>query len=300
MMLSQTLTVFEGPDGSGKSTAARWFAERTGARYVHFPALPQVTDGLARMYVEAMVPALLGYQPVVFDRCWLSEIPYGTVFRGGRSRMTNADIMMLERLAMRCGGVVIKCLPPVDTCVATYRSRKCEEMLEKEEQLVDVWSMYHGTISDLPMVGYDYTRMDKQFACTIAETQRMPRHPTHIASAGNWNAKTVLVGEGFAERKNQDPWYQWPFGSFSNSGCSRWLADELNSHHINERDLLWVNSDQDLSICRGKRVIAMGREAKVSLDVLDIPSVEVPHPQYWKRFKASGEMYPLLLELEAK
>jgi len=97
------LTIFEGCDGSGKSTAAAKFAEEHGAKLVHFPALPRVTNNLARMYVEAMLPALLGYQDVVFDRCWLSEEPYGTAFREGQDRLGVVSVRMLERLAFRCG-----------------------------------------------------------------------------------------------------------------------------------------------------------------------------------------------------
>jgi polyphosphate kinase 2 (PPK2 family) len=114
MIDSKVLTIFEGPDGSGKTTAAREYAEQTGARYVHFPALPRVKHGLGRMYVEAMLPALLGYHDVVFDRCWLSETPYGEAFREGQDRLTQADRRMLERLALRCGAVVVKCLPEWD------------------------------------------------------------------------------------------------------------------------------------------------------------------------------------------
>ena len=67
MRQCRRLTIFEGPDGSGKSTAAQAYAEATKAKYVHFPALPQVDKSLGRIYVEAMLPALLGYQDVVFD-----------------------------------------------------------------------------------------------------------------------------------------------------------------------------------------------------------------------------------------
>ena len=86
MMMPSTsakLTIFEGPDGGGKTTAAEKYAKETGAQYVHFGPLPHVKDSLARVYVEAMMPAILGLQDVVFDRSWLSEIPYGTAFRGG-------------------------------------------------------------------------------------------------------------------------------------------------------------------------------------------------------------------------
>ena len=42
MTLSRELTIFEGPDGAGKTTLAKAYAELTGARYVHFGPLPRV------------------------------------------------------------------------------------------------------------------------------------------------------------------------------------------------------------------------------------------------------------------
>src|SRR5882757_4772670 len=102
-----SLTIFEGPDGSGKTTAAKAFAAEMGARYVHLPQFKRVTTGLPRMYLEAMLPALLGYQDVVMDRCWLSEVPYGRVFRDGADRVGEISRHMLERVALRAGALVV-------------------------------------------------------------------------------------------------------------------------------------------------------------------------------------------------
>ena len=101
MKTSKKLTIFEGCDGSGKTTAAREFAEQTGAKYVHFHNLPRIKKGLGRMYVEAMLPALLGYQEVVFDRSWLSETPYGEAFREGRDAGTVGDALWRVSRAVR-------------------------------------------------------------------------------------------------------------------------------------------------------------------------------------------------------
>lgn len=293
------LTIFEGPDGSGKSTAAKQFAEATGAKYVHFPALPRVSRNLGRMYVEAMLPALLGYQDVVFDRCWLSEMPYGVAFREGKDRLTSASRRMLERLAMRCGAVVVRCDPGWETVKANYLSRKHIEMLENDGQLKTVYDLYADQPTDLPELTYDYLKSDL-FGITgvvnTIESKRFQRHPIELASAGNWEAKIVLIGESFAERKDCDAFYQWPFASFSNEGCSQWLTDKIDLIEIGEDDLLWVNADQDLSFLydlQPERVIALGNQAYDQLYRLKIKAATVPHPQSWKRFN-NGQRYPLL------
>lgn len=298
--VSCRLTIFEGPDGGGKSTAAQSFAEATGARYVHFTSLPRVGKNLGRIYVEAMLPALLGYQDVVFDRCWLSEMPYGIAFREGKDRLTTASRRMLERLAMRCGAVVVRCQPPWEVVKANYLSRKHIEMLDNEHQLKTVYDLYAEQATDLPELVYDYTKEDLLTIPKLVndvERRRFTRHPLDVASAGNWDAKIVLVGEAFAERKDCDAFYQWPFGSFSNEGCSQWLTDQLDLIEVGEDELLWVNADQDLSILYdlspNQKIVALGGVAYGQLYRLKIMASMVPHPQVWKRLN-NKQRYPLL------
>lgn len=297
--VSCKLTIFEGPDGGGKSTAAQSYAQMTGAKYVHFASLPRVSKNLGRMYVEAMMPALLGYQDVVFDRCWLSEMPYGVAFREGKDRLTSASRRMLERLAMRCGAVVVKCQPSWETVKANYLSRKHIEMLDNEHQLKTVYDLYAEQPTDLPLVDYDYTKgglFEVSKLALLIDGLRMRQHPLDLSSAGNWDARVVLIGESFAERKDNDPWYQWPFASFSGEGCGQWLADQLDLVEVGEDDILWLNSDQDLSVLYDltpERIIAMGTEAYQQLYKLKIKAASVQHPQTWKRFNFK-QRYPLL------
>lgn len=294
--VSRKLTIFEGPDGSGKSTAARQFAAYTGARYVHFAAMPRVTAGLARMYVEAMLPALLGYQDVVFDRSWLSENPYGVAFREGQDRLGDGTRRMLERLALRCGAVMVRCNPGWDAVLKSYLSRKHIEMLDNDGQLRQVFELYENEHTDLPEVKFDYTVGYGQLNDTAIESARTECHPLNVASAGNWGANILIVGESFAERKDADPFYQWPFASFAHAGCSQWLTRQLDLVDCSEADLLWVNADQDLSFLydlKPGRVIALGDAAYRQLYKLKIAAESVPHPQTWKRFN-NRQRYPLL------
>lgn len=310
---SKRLTIFEGPDGSGKSTAAQCFAELTGARYVHFPALPSVGKGqLARLYVEAMLPALLGYQDVVFDRCWLSEVPYGQAFRGGLDRLGPDSVRMLERLALRCGAVVIQCQPPVETCIANFLSRKGEEYLKSVEQLRMVYDGYTWQYTTLPRYTYDYTQKKEldlfgPFSQEMLDAIRTPRHDVSWGTAGNLEARVVLVGEGYAERKSTDSWYQWPFASFSNQGCSQWVTAGLRAAGVVERKLLWANADDKAFLTislpslvdHGTTVVALGGAAWNRLQSVTPANslLQAPHPQNWKRFHA-GRDYPLLTLLK--
>lgn len=295
---SSAVTIFEGPDGSGKTTLAKKYALATRAKYIHFPALKHVHSGLARMYVEAMTPALLGYQDVVLDRCWLSELPYGQAYRGGDLRLTKADNLVLERLAMRCGAVVVKCDPGWEKIASSFTRRKEEEMLDDLDQLRTVHKLYRSQYTSLPQVPYSYWRDEHNDIFDTITDLRMPLHPLALASAGNGHARVVIVGESFAERKDRDPWYQWPFGSFGANGCSQWLTRQLFDNGIAESQLMWINADQDLELIYDKltgqdQVIALGKVAASRLYDLKIMGHAVEHPQSWKRFK-HGDQYPLI------
>lgn len=294
---SAKLTIFEGSDGSGKTTAARAYAQATGAKYVHMPAMPNVTKGLARMYVEAMMPAVLGYQDVVMDRCWLSEAPYGVAFREGQDRLTKASRRMLERLALRCGAVLVMCRPSYEVVRNNYLSRRHLEMLKDETQLRMVYDAYLDEPSSLPKLTYNYakdTSITQEHILYAIDDMRSARHQTHVMSAGNWHGKTIIVGNSFAERKDCDPWYQWPFASFANDGCSQWFTEELDRIGISESELLWLDANQDLEILYSlpSTVIALGDTAYKQLYELKIAAHKLVHPQVWKQFKPH-ELYPL-------
>jgi len=307
---SKLVTIFEGPDGGGKTTLARAYAEATGARYVHFDRFPRIHDAqLGRLYVEAMLPALLGYQDVVLDRCWLSEPVYGMACRAGKLRITEVHARMLERLAMRCGAVVVYCLPPRDTVFQHYHATKRPEYTQPQ-QISEIYDRYQHQQTGLPAVVYDYTKCDNGPVGELVHrlaAWRFPCHRLDVRSAGNAAAEVILVGEAFAEVKPADPLYQWPFASFGKAGCSYWLTQQLyNAGTIPEAKLFWVNADQPLGRLKEyfdlettSLVVTLGAKADTRLTRLGIQHETVPHPQFWTRF-AAGERttYPLLKLLD--
>lgn len=302
---TKPVIIFEGPDGGGKTTLAKGLCMKLGYRYVHFGPLKTVTHGVARMYVEAMLPALLGYQGVVMDRAWLSEIPYGQVFRGGLDRLGDAQRAMLDRIALRCGAIVIKCMPPWERVEANYKARKAQEMLDNVDQLkqvYDTYADYNLTDTALPTWHYDYTsfvasHLDSMLAF-IGHCHRLD-----IASAGEAGAKILLVGERFTNHKDHDPFYQLPFVSFTGQGCSQWLTQGLIDHGISELDLMWVNADEItltniVTLAEGKIVMALGDKSARVLDEFGVATrYSFTHPQAWKRFKGT-KPYPLYAAIQ--
>lgn len=301
---SKQVFIFEGPDGSGKSTAAVKFASDIGARYVHCGPFKGVHQSLPRFYAEAMLPAILGYQDVVLDRCWLSEIPYGDVYRG-ESRLSTIDIRILERLALRCGAVVIKCLPEYEVVLRNYLGRKEIEMLDNEDQLKGVYDRYSNMRTDLTSVNYDYTKDDFNIVSRSALLSSPPCHDVKYRTSGNWLANIIIIGDSPLDHTDYDPFYQWPFGSFSGSGCSHWLTSKLNESSASECDLLWGNSNDNLmwleprieQYLENPTVFALGDKSYQRAYAFFQDTIRVPHPQYWKKFRNS-EQYPLITMIE--
>jgi hypothetical protein len=295
MKTCKQVTIFEGPDGGGKSYAAKRYAEKTKALYVHLGPFPAVKNNqLGRLYAEAMLPALQGYQDVVLDRCWLSEQPYGAAYREGKFRLDRVQERMLARLAWRCGGLVIVCLPGFDVCVGNWAARRNEELLKNERQLRMVYDWYDSLMedggADLNGVVYDYKSRAEDGLYYDMEWPglRPPCHPLHIRSAGNWKASIAIVGESFGPVKEADSLYQWPFGSM-NGGASRWVTKSLHDAGIEEGSLLWLNADQigadDESLrqhLRERDVIALGNNAGMALSMVGIGYVQVRNPDSWK------------------
>lgn len=248
--MSRNITIFEGPDGSGKSTLAEKFAKETGALYIHFDAMKNVNNCLGRIYAEAMLPALLGYQDLVFDRSWLSENPYNIAFHKGKERLTVIDMQMLERLAMRCGTVVVHCQPSWETVKSNYLGRKEIEMLDNEHQLKQVYDLYTSQETYLPKLKYDYTKDDSSITQLIdkVEAIRLPKHPVTSKSTGNWDAKKVIIGNPDRHVCDTNTFYNWPFVSFDNNDYNHDITYDINSFNIDERELLWLDVDQDLSL----------------------------------------------------
>lgn len=299
---SCSVVIFEGPDGSGKTTLARAFADEMNMRYVHLGPLKNVSyRALARMYVEAMLPAIHGYQGVVMDRSWLSEPIYGKVFRGGKDRITPARARMLDRIALRCGAVVVRCDPGFNTCRQNFDSRRGAEMLNSNVELQEVWSLYRTLqmTTDLPVYTFDYTTQNAaEFIVSLAATiAGIKRAGADWQVAGNIAAPRVIVGDSYSNHNDTDLLQQFPFVDFSAQGCSLWLAQkfELSAYPIDEAGLAWINADELLRLQKlhvspqdifpnAIEFLALGQVASSVLHKLGLAHPTFTHPQYWKRF----------------
>lgn len=299
------ITIFEGPDGAGKTTLASWYAENrvdvdAGVAYVEHHGPYDGEANVAPNYAASLVRAT--HNHVVCDRAWLSEPIYGRVYRGGANRVGPAYRRMLERLAWTRQAVVVVALPPFRLVRERWRATDRMEYLDDVGQLRRVWNAYAKLDVDLPIVRATEADLDPgKLAERIVEVR--PFRPLG-PGGGAWlpGEVTLIVGDRPGTPTSDVPDYGVPFVSFSRVGCSYFLAEALEAAGIPESTLYWVNAYERsgkrtdpgfVDLLQPKRVVALGFHAAAWCERAGIAYDQVHHPQHWKRFHYRRR-YPLV------
>lgn len=242
-MRREALTIFEGPDGAGKTTMAKKYAIDTGAAYFHFDAMRGQSRAVLRTYVECMQTAIMGLRPVVMDRSWLSEVPYGRVF-WNNVRFGMPNERQISRLAMTCGGVVVKCMPPFETCLEHFSSGR-DELMDNKSQLRSVYEFYKNQGEILPTVHYDYTE-EPNIGPLIEKINaaRMTLHGRGEFSAGNLDSDLLVhlgeLNQTTYYKTDFDPYFTWPTAGFKPHTPYYELSQHLESAKFDERKCCWM------------------------------------------------------------
>jgi hypothetical protein len=148
------ITIFEGPDGVGKTTLAKAFAEATGATYVHHGPYPDYTEAmLVSRYRESMAPAVHDLGPIVLDRSWLSEQIYGPMHRG-HNRISMDSRIEIESYGARADPLVVVVNAPWAVVAGNYVARKAEEMVSDIASLREIYDLYAKVVmgTSLPVI----------------------------------------------------------------------------------------------------------------------------------------------------
>lgn len=280
--------IIEGPDGSGKTTLSTMLCKEQGMGYHHEGPPPPGVD-LLHYYAGLLVNAP---QPTVFDRLHLGEVVYGSILRGG-SRLAPYHIRLMNRLIAATGSTVVTCMAPWSTCLCNTRSK---EELIKDEGLLNVahktWNLVFGNRDLLcNCCYYDYTQGR---AFEVPLTDECPN-----GVVGSPHAKVLFVGE------QPNGAFDLPF--FSDKGSSRFLNDAIDDAGFEEDDIAFTNAVSAKGVPRNphlllaamptvRHVVLLGLVAKQDwqrpLEMSWSESITphyIPHPAYWKRFKAGRE-----------
>lgn len=291
------IVILEGPDGGGKSTLVEKLADElylsrfSKVHVTHHGPYPHLKNPSVVYLASLRRRQHQGNQElVILDRSWLSEPIYGEVLRGGKDRVGVASRRMLERVALKCGAMVVNCLPAFEVVSRTWAARKDAELIQVPKHLLEVYKKYCQleAYTDLGLVDYDYPsggglKSVFELARSLAE-EKPP-----ATGIGRWAKESILlVGEKVSSHGIPD----LPFVSFHNGGCSAWLARQLEEWGVSERDLYWVNSEGLHPDFMGRddapqRVVALGGSAAKWCRTAGLEHTQVEHPMYWKRFHST-------------
>lgn len=303
-----SITIFEGPDGGGKTSAAREYAKRIKALYYHFSAWRHMEDQYPRLFLEAMMPALMGYQNVVMDRSWLSDRPYNAAYHKGKPLISSYNATVLERVAMRCDTNVIMCLPPKEVCLENFRSRMDSEMLDDPDQLEYVYLLYREMVEDnkgsaLPITVYDYTKNRDIYELVYGLPFQYMKHSVKWrGTVGSATARNIIVGDLYCECDKQDLLNAWPTVGFGpeTKGMAN-FSQVLAANGVHEGDVFWIDRSilQEVMEWRMKngfpirKVLAFDNKSaetcRLLLEKLSNPEIPVIHlKQHPNKYQWSG------------
>jgi hypothetical protein len=296
------IIILEGPDGAGKSVLAetlRIRLTRDGWAVIthHHGPYPNLKDP-SLYYLSSMRRRAHFKQAryaVILDRSWLSEPIYGEVLRGGLDRVGVASRRMLERVALKCGALVVLCYPPYEACRTNWQARRAQELVPDAAWLRAIHDLYAPLRflerTNLMVLRYDYAGERGQLDAILEALEIERQRLTPAAGIGLWSdSSTLLVGD----RVSRHGWQDLPFVSFKKGGCSAWLATRLEAWGVSERRLYWVNAHEQSPELLGwpqapKKIVALGQVAARWLERAGLDYASVPHPQAHKRFHFNEE-----------
>lgn len=314
------LALFEGPDGGGKTTAARALA---GAAFAYQHNGPPVfdadaTDAAKRAQIfwwqlKALVPREHGAAGTIIDRSWPSEQVYHQ-FAGRPDTFDPLTHRMFERFMLAHNGVVVMCLPKYATAHANWerRVRAGEELVTDVADYATMYEHYRDWTTTLPHVYFDYEResVGDLTKMLVAAGEATYDNPDPGTIYGNPGARILVVGEQYNHVANSA---DGPFVPFAGAGTNgRWLANQLELMALTEADLAWVNARTpvtghatDLAVLgrlpHVSAILALGNVAqRWAAEAMHYARLKrghayklfsAPHPAYWTRFHAD-ESWP--------
>lgn len=300
-----SVTIFEGPDGGGKTTLIetmeRMMGRREHAKPVRVNHGPYIGElSVANRYLASMITGRGDLMHPIMDRSWISEAIYGPLMRG-ENRISVAQRRALERFALGCGAITVLCLPSYEACRDAYLKRRPVEYLPDESMLRQVYDKFAEIpiLDDQPVPSflYNYEREDSRVLYLDMLYEIRSEYKNHGPGVGLFmKGTTLVIGEQLSTMTAAAP---YPWISWDQRGCVGWLSEQLEEWGVSERDLYWINALDHrgreirpsgwLEQLSPKRVIALGQIAsawasKHQALLRNSKLHDYPHPQHWKRF----------------
>jgi hypothetical protein len=295
--------ILEGPDGAGKSTLAKAFAD-VGYHIVPFGVPPKAAQRSEESIFHFFFDRVYEWQtahdhPVVFDRFHLSDRIYGPLMRGGTPMTPRAEAL-IERYLEAIDAQVILCLPPRRTAFANWRARPGQEYVKDFRIFEKVYDGYVNLLFDdirnRNFLWYDFTRV--RTGSFVNGVKDWHGWPLPAGVVGSQRPKFLFIGERPGPGEGPD----LPFVTPRN--CSGWLFDAIREAGYEESEIAFANAASNTGTlwdlesiandlrrrnCGELTIIALGKfaaERMLNSCACEPACHQLPHPQYAKRFES--------------
>lgn len=149
------IIIIEGPDGSGKTSLANTLSKQLGYPILH-RTRPE-TEEEKREMLEEYVRIIRGNKNMILDRCWYSEIVYGSIMRDS-SYISFYDMYDLEKLVAKHGGILIYATGP-SSALWNRCQRRGEDYITSRDTFNAIHTSYTKLMSMphyIPVLKYEY------------------------------------------------------------------------------------------------------------------------------------------------
>lgn len=265
--------LIDGPDPHARSLLIDQLATYLQARGVRIklqlrPNDPDLFSRPGAGYLVAMGHAILGEELVLISGSWLRPGLLGALGQGRARMLQRAAFASNIALVWLGQGMALPSWLPV---------------------------VRHDPEAGLPSV------LEKLAAFKL--------QPNIGPGAGAWRPRQslLLVGDRPNSLRHGELKHRLPFVSMHNSGCSLWLAEQLEAAGIPEEALYWINAFDHLdrptpfdflAELQPRVIVALGANAARWCQQADVAYHQVAHPQHHKRFHGD-EAYALGALLQA-
>lgn len=270
------IVILEGPDGTGKTTLAKYLVKAFRGTYLHagFKKSWNIFTYHQALLESAWVTIQKTGRPVILDRHWLSEAVYAEAFRGGSPWPLAGRIF--ERVIGRLGGIYVYCLPENRDEYLDNFNRIKNNRPEMFDDVTRVYDLYRAAITGdrgniVPLndrsylaylikdggsfsylnhgISYDVNELGDrlgQVAELVHEVMAKLRNFNPVISdlsirngLGNPRYSHILLVGDWANPNKIKKRYLGPF--YEHRDSSLYLAQVLNDLGASEHDLFYVN-----------------------------------------------------------
>lgn len=241
----------------------------------HANNVPDPTEEPGVDYFRSMAMGIMREELIVMNGSWYGEeAKFLSEGKLGGAPIEAARKRMLIRTALTANTLVIR-------CQNKYQTTKL--------------SSWHDMMKCAPLAAVQYCPQNESTITLMARVKNATP-PANIGPGGGaWRPGEVvlIVGDRPNTQKTGALKHRLPFISFYNTGCSMWLAKQLDEAEVPEEKLYWINSydcngvrtsDEFIKELKPKAVIALGekagawcKDAKVKYETIRHPATQMLH-----------------------